>query len=64
MSSYSVVEGDTVTVCASVLCGRLLRNETVMLSITDGTARGYCMKILHEANESLLYLFVYSWDGF
>ncbi len=64
MSSYSVVEGDTVMVCASVQCGHLLQDETVMLSIIDGTATGYCTNILHEADESLLCLFVYSWDGF
>jgi hypothetical protein len=51
ISAYSVVEGDTVTVCASVLCGRLLQNETVMLSITNNAARGYYIKILHAVDE-------------
>lgn len=39
-SSYSVMEGDTVTVCVTVMCGRLMQDETVMLSIIDNTARG------------------------
>ena len=64
-SSYSVVEGDTVTICVTVMCGRLLRNETVMLSIIN-TTRGHCMNIviLHAVDENLLcfYFFVYSWD--
>ena len=45
MSSYSVMEGDTVRVCVSVICGHL-QNETVMLSIINNTARGHCMKII------------------
>ena len=60
MSSYSVVEDDTVTICVSVLCGQLLRNETVMLSIINNTARGHCMNIiiiLHAVGENLLYFF-------
>ena len=55
MSSYSFVEGDTVRVCVSVMCGRLLRNETVILSTMNNTARGHCMKLLHAMNEYLLY---------
>ena len=47
-------------VCVTVMCGRLLRNETVMLSITNNTARGYCMKLLHAMNEYLLYFFEYT----
>ena len=46
MSSYSVVEGDTETICATMMCGHLLRNETVMLSIVNNTARGHCMNII------------------
>ena len=61
-SSYSVVEGDTVRVCVTVLCGQLLQNETVMLSTMNNTARGYCMKLLHAMNEYLLCFLEYSYD--
>ena len=53
-SSYSVVEGDTVTVCITVMCGQLLRDELVILSIRDGTERGHCVNIVHTMNENLL----------
>lgn len=46
-AAYSVMEGDTATVCAAVLCGRLLQDETVMLSTKNDTAIGYCMKLSH-----------------
>ena len=47
MTAYSVMEGDTVTVCASVLCGSLLQDEAMISLITNDTATGHCMKILH-----------------
>ena len=62
MTAYLVMEGDTVTVCASVFCGILLQDETVTLSITNDTATGHCMKILHAVDDTLLFVFVYSWD--
>ena len=47
MTAYPVVEGDSVTVCASVQCGSLQQEIIVNLSIANGTAIGHCMKILH-----------------
>ena len=48
MTAYSVMEGDNVTVCVGVLCGSLIQETTVNLSIAiDDTAEGHCMKVLH-----------------
>ena len=49
MSSYSVVEGDNVTICVTVMCGHLMQDETVMLSIISNTARGHCVNINYTA---------------
>lgn len=57
MSSYSVIEGDTMRVCITVMCGQLLQDELVILSIRDGTERGHCMNILlHTMNENFIVL--------
>lgn len=42
MTAYHVMEGDSVKVCANVLCGILLQDVVVTLSIENGTAIGYC----------------------
>lgn len=47
MIAGSVMEGDTVIVCASVLCGSLLRGTNVTLSTVDDTAKGHNVMILH-----------------
>ena len=40
MSSYSVDEGEAVTVCANVVDGSLARNLTFSFSTTMGSATG------------------------
>ena len=40
-TTYSVVEGDTATVCVAVQCGSLQQETVVNLSLENGTAKGH-----------------------
>ena len=56
MTTYSVMEGDTVRVCAAVLCGSLLQETIVTLSTVNGTAKGHCMNRYCMDDTFILYV--------
>ena len=48
-TSYSVTEGDVVTVCVSVLYGTLTEVTVVTLSTTDDSAKGQWRLCINHA---------------